>query len=86
MPALIAYQSTARPVPERTAVHRRGDGALVAGLRVFLEEDDLGVLAAELDHRAHVRVQVIDGHRDRVHLLHEAGAGRPAQRTRSPIR
>ena len=36
-------------------VHRR-NLLLAAGLRVLLEDDDLGVLAAQLDHRAALRV------------------------------
>ena len=67
----------------RALVVHRGDGALVARLVVFLKQDDLGVLATEFDHRAHVRVQMVDRHGDCVDFLNEARADRLAQRTRA---
>ena len=54
-------------------VHR-GDLLLAAGLRIFLEDDDLGVLAAQFDHRAALGIELLDGQRDGVHFLHELGA------------
>src|SRR5262249_44517923 len=47
---------------------------------VLLEDDDLGVLATELAYAAHVGVQLLDGERDRVDLLHELRAEVRTQR------
>ena len=54
-------------------VHRR-NLLLAAGLRVLLEDDDLGVLAAQLDHRSAFGIQPLHGERNRVDFLHELGA------------
>jgi hypothetical protein len=64
-------------------VVHRGLGGLPT-VRRRLEHDDLGVLAAEFDDGADVRVKVLHGQRDRVHLLHElrADAGAEGQGTR----
>ena len=70
----------------RALVVHGGDGGLVARLRVLLEHDDLGVLTAELDDRADVGVQVLDGERDRVHFLDELAAGRRPRAAPSPSR
>ena len=61
-------------------VHRR-DLLLAARLRVRLEDDDLGVLAAQLDDRAAFRVQLLDGERDGVDFLDELRA----QELRHPV-
>ena len=50
-------------------VVHRGDLLLAAGLFVVLEDDDLGVLAAQLDDRVHLGVQLLDGERDGVDFL-----------------
>jgi len=59
-------------------VHRRH--RVLVGLAVFAllgaEDDDLGVLAAQLDDRAHRGVEALDGQGDGVDLLDEAGAQR----------
>ena len=67
----------------RALVVHRGDDALVAGLLVFLKQDDLGILAAEFYHGARVGVQMVDRQGDSVDLLNEARADRLAQRTRA---
>ena len=54
-------------------VHRRLRG-LVTGLLVLLEHDDLGVLAAELDHAADVGVELLHRHRHGIDFLHELRA------------
>src|SRR5262249_26207456 len=59
--------------PGALVVHRR-DLLLLAGLLVGLEDDDLGVLAAQLHHRAHLRMQLLHGERDGVDLLYELRA------------
>ncbi len=41
-------------------VHRR-DLLLAAGLLVFLEDDDLGVLSTKFHHRVHLRVKLLNG-------------------------
>ena len=66
-------------------VHRR-DLLLPAGLRVFLEDDDLGVLAAQLDDRADLRVELLDRQRDGVDLLDELGADAAARSRCRPSR
>ncbi len=60
-------------------VHRR-DLLLASALRVVLEDDDLGVLPAELDHGVHLGVELLDGERDGRHFLHELGADERRQR------
>ena len=47
---------------------------LPAGFRVRFEDDDLGVLTAELDDRVHLRMQFFHGQRHRRDFLHELGA------------
>ena len=54
-------------------IHGR-DLLFAAGLGVFLEDDDLGVLPAQLDHGTALGIQVLDRQRDRIHFLHELGA------------
>src|SRR6266849_6560088 len=54
-------------------VHRR-DLFLAAAIRVVFEDDDLGVLAAQLDHRVDFRMHLLDGQRYGGHLLHEFAA------------
>src|SRR5439155_3852883 len=54
-------------------VHGR-DLLLAACFRVLFEDDDLGVLTAQLDHGTALRIQVLDRQRDRVDLLDELGA------------
>ena len=65
-------------------VHRR-DLLLLAGLGVFLEDDDLRVLATELDHRPALRIELLDRQADRVDLLDElrADARQRCRRRRS---
>ena len=55
-------------------VVHRGNFLLAAGFGIFLEDDDLGVLAAQFDDRAALRIQLLDGQRNGVHFLHELGA------------
>ena len=64
-------------------VVHRADRRLLTRLLVRLEDDDLRVLPAELDHRARVGLERLDGHRDRVDLLHELRAERLGERTGS---
>ena len=85
MPTLMKHLSMVAPVPEAhlsfieaIEVLPVSSPCLVARL---LEDDDLGVLAAELDHRADVGVQLLDGERDRVDLLDELGAQGGGQRS-----
>ena len=54
-------------------VHRR-DLLLAAGVGIFLEDDDLGVLAAQFDDRAALGVELLDRERHGVDFLHELGA------------
>ena len=56
-------------------VHRR-DRGLVARLLVLFEDDDLRVLAAELDDGPGIGVQCLDRQGDGVHLLNEFRAER----------
>ena len=51
-------------------VHRR-DFFLAAGFLIVLEDDDLGVLPAEFDHRIHFGMHLLDGERNRRNFLHE---------------
>ncbi len=54
-------------------VHRR-DFLLAPSLIVVLEDDDLGVLAAQFDDGIDLRMQLLDGERNRGDFLHELGA------------
>ena len=54
-------------------VHRR-HLLLAARLGIGFEDDDLGVLPAELDDAAALRVHLLHGERDRVDFLDELGA------------
>ena len=54
-------------------IHGR-DLLFAAGLGVFLEDDDLGVLPAQLDHGTALGIQVLDRQRNGVHFLDELGA------------
>ena len=49
-------------------------------LPALFKDDDLGVLAAEFDHRVHFGMQLLDGQGDGVDLLHEARANRRGER------
>jgi hypothetical protein len=49
-PTLIMHLSMVAPVPDAHLSFIEVLGGLVAGLLVLLEDDDLRVLAAELDH------------------------------------
>ncbi len=67
--------SMTAPVPPGALVVHRRDLLLAAGLGVFLEDDDLGVLAAQLDRPSRtLGVELLDRQRDRVDLLHELRA------------
>src|ERR1700752_4977674 len=59
--------------PGALVVHAR-NFFLAAGLWVFFENDDLGVLSAQLYHGTDFGMQFFDGKGDGVHLLHEFGA------------
>ena len=63
-----------------TLIVHRGNLLLAAGVLVFLEDDDLGVLSAQLDHRVHFRMQLLHGQRDRRDFLHELCAHQVGQR------
>ena len=87
MPTLMTHLSMVAPVPDAHLSFIEVMAVLPAGLLVcFLEDDDLGVLAAELDHRADVGVQRLDRQRDGVDLLHELGADVRRERARRPSR
>jgi hypothetical protein len=43
-----------------------GNFLLAAGLLVVLEDDDLGILSAQLDDRIHFGMQLLDGERNAV--------------------
>ncbi len=66
-----------RAGPARALVIHRGKLFLAASLRVFLEDDDLRVLPAQLDHRPAFRVQFLHRERDRVDFLYELRAQIP---------
>ena len=85
---LRKHLSIVAPVPEAHLSFMDAVGVFSPGLLVLLEHDDLGVLPAELDDRAHVGVQVLDREGDGVDLLDELAAGRArrAARRRSPVR
>jgi hypothetical protein len=71
-PTLIMHLSMVAPVPDAHLSFIDGDWRLLAGLLVgVLEDDDLRVLTAELDHRADVGVQRLHRERDGVDLLHK---------------
>ena len=59
--------------PGALVVHRR-DLLFPAGLRIRFEDDDLGVLTAQLDHRVHFRMHFFDCQRDGRDLLDELRA------------
>ncbi len=63
-----------RPRPRGAFVVHRGDDLAPAGFRVFLENNDLGVLAAEFDNAVYVGVQPLDGDGHRIDFLNEARA------------
>ena len=48
-----------------------GDLLLAPGLFVIFEDDDLGVLSAQLDDGVHLGMKLLDGKRDGVDLLHK---------------
>ena len=50
-----------RPGPPGAFVVHAGKLLLLAGLRVFLEDDDLGILAAQLNDRAALRIELLHG-------------------------
>ena len=77
------HLSMVAPVPDAHLSFIEQVRGLLAGLLVLLEDDDLRVLAAELDDRADVGVQLLDRERDGVDLLHELRAERLAQRARA---
>ena len=52
-------------------VVHRGNFLLAAGVGIFLEDDDLGVLAAELDDRAALGVELFHRQGHGVHFLNE---------------
>ncbi len=60
-------------------VHRR-NLLLAAGVLVFLEDDDLGVLAAEFDDGVDFGVELLDRERNRSDFLHELCADQIGQR------
>ena len=53
-----------RASPAGALVIHRGNLFLAAGLFVVFEDDDLGVLPAELDDRIHLGMHLLDGERD----------------------
>ncbi len=61
-------------------VVHRGNLLLAAGVLVFLEDDDLGVLAAELDDRVHFGMELLDRERNGGDFLHELCADQVGQR------
>ena len=63
-----------RAGPAGAFVVHRGNLLLASGLRILLEDDDLGVLAAKLDDRVHFGMEFLDRQRDGGNLLHELGA------------
>ena len=54
-------------------IHRR-NLLFATGIIVIFEDDDLGVLPAELDHGIDFRMQLLDRERNRSDFLHELGA------------
>ena len=63
-----------RPGPAGALVVHRRDLLLATALGVLLEDDDLRVLPAQLDHRHHLGVLLLDREGDRVDLLDELRA------------
>ena len=59
-------------------VHRRDLLLAAAGL-VFLEDDDLGVLPAQLDDRVHFGMQLLHSKRNRRDFLHEFRANQRSE-------
>ncbi len=57
--------------PARALVVHRWNLLLAAALALVAKDDDLRVLAAELDDRPHLRVELLDGHRHGGDFLHE---------------
>ena len=51
-----------------------GQLLLFAGLRIFLEDNDLRVLATEFDDRSALGIQLFNRERNGIHFLHELGA------------
>ena len=60
-------------------IHRR-NFLLAPGILVLFEDDDLRVLTAQLDHRVHFRMQLLDRQRDRRNFLHKLRADQIGQR------
>ncbi len=67
------------PGPAGTLVVHRGQFLEPPGLRILLEDDDLGILAAQLDDAANLREQPLDRQADRVDLLDVPGADEARQ-------
>ena len=87
MPTLSTHLSIVAPVPDAHLSFIDVCAVLSPVSCVLLEHDDLGVLAAELDHAADVGVELLHRHRHGVDLLHELraeAAARSASR-RSPV-
>ena len=66
--------------PSSTLVIHRRDFLLAAGIPVFLEDDDLGILSAQFNDRIHLGVQLFDCERDCGDFLYELGADQVGQR------
>ena len=64
-------------------VIHRGDGAFGAVFAAGFVDDDLRVLAAELDDAACFRMEAIHGHGDRIDLLHKLRTERLRERLRA---
>ena len=86
MRTLALILSMTAPVPPGALVVHRGDFLLAAGLRVFLEDDDLGVLPAQFHHRTAFGIKLLDRERNGVHFLHELGANVAAHRPAAAAR
>ena len=71
------------PGARGTLVIHRGDNAAFAAGLVLLENNDLGILAAEFYHRTGVRIVFFNRDRYRVDLLYETGTDEVAQHGRS---
>ena len=70
----------------RALVIHRGDFLLAAGLGVFLEDDDLGILPAQFHHRTAFGIKLLDGERNGVHFLDKFGANVGAHRPAAAAR
>ncbi len=57
-----------------TLVIHRGNLLLSSSLFIVFEDDDLCILATQLDDRIHLGMELFDGERDRVHFLNKLGA------------